>query len=129
MASLTIANVLSTVQILFFTFRKGKKVGTDQFGNTYYEAPARKGLPRNRRWVLYKKGTESSTVPPLWHGWLHYQTDVVPSSVKLKDLEKPWVKEHVANQTGTQDAYKPKGHSSKGGKRAAATGDYEAWKP
>ena len=37
-----------------------------------------------------------------------------------------WEKEALANQTGTDNAYRPKGA---GGPRAAATGDYEAWSP
>lgn len=132
MSKLSILGVLSTVQIGIFTFgktlfRSGKKVGTDQFGNAYYEAPGRKGLPRTRRWVIYNGPSEASTIPPLWHGWMHYQTDVLPTSVPASN--KKWVKEHVPNLTGTTKAYKPKGDASKGGKRAAATGDYEAWKP
>ena len=31
--------------------------------------------------------------------------------------------------TGTALAYRPAGALEKGGKRAAATGDYEAWTP
>jgi NADH:ubiquinone oxidoreductase subunit len=31
--------------------------------------------------------------------------------------------------TGTPLAYRPSGALEKGGKRAAATGDYEAWTP
>ena len=36
-----------------------------------------------------------------------------------------WQTEHLPNLTGTKYAHKPKGHILKGGKRAAATGDYE----
>ena len=35
----------------------------------------------------------------------------------------------TATLTGTGAAYRPSGALEKGGKRAAATGDYEAWKP
>jgi len=31
--------------------------------------------------------------------------------------------------TGTAHAYRPAGALEQGGKRAAATGDYEAWSP
>ena len=31
--------------------------------------------------------------------------------------------------TGTENAYLPPGHTLEGGKRAKATGDYEAWRP
>jgi len=35
----------------------------------------------------------------------------------------------VPNMTGTALAYRPPGALEKGGQRAAATGDYEAWAP
>jgi NADH:ubiquinone oxidoreductase subunit len=40
-----------------------------------------------------------------------------------------WQKEGMANMTGTAQAYRPPGALEKGGHRAAATGDYEAWAP
>ena len=40
-----------------------------------------------------------------------------------------WQKQHLANQTGTIDAYLPKGHAFSNGKRDTATGDYEPWSP
>jgi NADH:ubiquinone oxidoreductase subunit len=39
------------------------------------------------------------------------------------------MKEHRPNLTGTPLAYRPPGHTLKGGHRAPASGDYEAWKP
>ena len=41
----------------------------------------------------------------------------------------PWQKEHLPNLTGTPEAYRPAGSLERGGKRARATGDYEAWQP
>jgi NADH:ubiquinone oxidoreductase subunit len=40
-----------------------------------------------------------------------------------------WEKPHQANLTGTPQGYRPAGHDYAGGKRAAASGDYEAWTP
>ena len=40
-----------------------------------------------------------------------------------------WETEHSPNATGTAAAYRPQGALERGGKRAAATGDYEAWTP
>ena len=42
---------------------------------------------------------------------------------------RPWQKPHIPNRTGTAEAYRPPGHEFKGGRRAAATGDYEPWTP
>jgi NADH:ubiquinone oxidoreductase subunit len=125
--------VLSPAHITLFniTTRK-KKIGSDALGNTYFEAPPRKGkfkgdYTRPRRWVMYNGKPEASSVPPEWHGWLHYQTNVVPN--ENIGFRRPWQKPHQANVTGTNQAYRPPGHMLEGGKRDKATGDYEAWSP
>jgi len=110
---------------LLFTWFKGQQVGTDSDGNRYYLE--KKGVPgrRRRRWVLYSGKVEASKVPAEWHAWLHY---TVPEPLE-KPADKPWVRAHEANPTGTPAAYYPPGHDKRGGVRAAATGDYEAWQP
>jgi len=40
-----------------------------------------------------------------------------------------WEADYTPNATGTLAAYKPAGALDKGGRRAAATGDYTAWTP
>ena len=40
-----------------------------------------------------------------------------------------WEADFTPNATGTQAAYRPQGALERGGKRAAATGDYESWTP
>lgn len=100
-------------------------VGTDDFGNRYYEErKRRKGKPR-RRYVLYKGMVEASKVPADWHGWLHH----TESSPPKPGPRHEWQQEHLPNTTGTIHAHRPQGHILKGGKRAPATGDYEPWKP
>lgn len=121
--------VLSPAHISLFTMTsRGRKVGKDQFGNTYYEAPARKGYKRPRRWVIYKDRPEASAIPPEWHGWIHYQSDDTPSD-DTSSFRRKWQKPYTPNLTGTKQAYRPKGHVLEGGKRERATGDYEAWVP
>ena len=108
-----------------FTWIKGELVGTDREGNRYYtERKGRVGR-RRRRWVMYKGKVDPSRVPPEWHGWLHYTVDKPLPTPE----DKPWIKEHQANSTGSSNAYLPPGHDRRGGVRAAATGDYEAWEP
>lgn len=125
----TLLGALSPAHITFVTLVSGaKKVGTDTLGNKYYRAKARKGYKRERRWVIYNSKPEASNVPPEWHGWLHHQTDVVPVSGS-ESFRRIWQKPHQPNLTGTNLAYRPPGHILKGGQRAKATGDYEAWKP
>lgn len=114
-----------TIGTMLFTWAKGKQVGTDAQGNRYYiERKARKGY-KARRWVIYNGQQEASRVPAEWHAWLHYTVDepLTPAT------DKPWVKEHQANLTGTPGAYFPAGHDRRGGERQRATGDYEAWQP
>lgn len=115
---------IETVRI----FSGAKLTGKDAYGNRYYTAKARKGYKRQRRWVIYKGTPDASKIPPEWHGWMHYQTDVVPDT-DAKSFRRKWQKPHKANMTGTEGAYLPQGHVKKGGIRAAATGDYEAWTP
>ncbi|MAS87501.1 MAG: NADH:ubiquinone oxidoreductase subunit NDUFA12 [Micavibrio sp.] len=125
-----ILSVSSPLHSLMTIWQKGKKIGDDPYGNVYYQGKSKKGYKRPRRWVSYKdiKRQESSVIPPEWHGWLHYQTDVFPDKDK-PTYRKTWQLAHKENMTGTAMAYKPKGSLSRGGKRAKASGDYQAWTP
>lgn len=119
---------LSPVHIRFVLLQKGKFVGEDVLGNKYYRGKPREGYKRERRWVWYNGEPESSKVPPEWHGWLHYQTDDVPSEIS-QSYRREWQKPHKENLTGTDQAYRPPGHILARGKRDKATGDYQAWSP
>lgn len=117
-----------------FTWLRGELVGSDQFGNRYYREKGRRALKRGagresreRRWVLYNGEVEASRVPPEWHGWLHHTVNEVPASSGQKRYA--WQKDYVPNLTGTPEAYRPPGSVLRGGQRARATGDYEAWTP
>jgi len=112
---------------LLYTWLKGDLVGTDVFANRYYRSRGAKLSGRERRWVLYHGKAEASSVPPEWHSWLHHTTKA-PLSESAAQL-RPWQKEHAPNPSGTHGAYLPQGHDYKGGKRAAATGDYQSWSP
>lgn len=102
----------------------GKFVGTDEFGNRYYESSKEKGFHhKKKRWVQYKGSDEPTKVPPSWHGWLHYVTDEIP-----KDKYN-WQQEHTSNNTGTKVAYFPKGHKKGANQRAKVASDFEEWKP
>ena len=108
-----------------FTWFHGHSVGRDAVGNVYYQDRRPRPGARSRRWVVYAGPPEASTVPPEWHAWLHHTTDA-----PLPELgRRPWQTPHVPNLTGTPGGYRPAGHDYSGGRRAAATGDYEAWTP
>jgi NADH:ubiquinone oxidoreductase subunit len=111
--------------------RQGRFVGSDSFGNSYYEQLKGVGpegpLARPRRWVTYTKLADPSKVPPEWHGWLHYTVDTPPTEERY--VPKPWQKPHVPNMTGTPQAYRPAGSILAAGQRPKATGDYKPWRP
>jgi NADH:ubiquinone oxidoreductase subunit len=116
----------ATIGTALHSMRKGTRVGEDHQGNVYYEG----GTDPNgltRRWVIYKGANDASRVPAEWHGWLHHSIDGLPES----HLPPPriWEAEFTPNQTGTANAHRPSGAIEAGGRRAMATGDYEAWTP
>lgn len=110
-----------------FSWCFGERVGIDRFGNRYYRSRRWGRHHRERRWVIYRGEEEASKIPPEWHAWLHFTADK-PLTEAMSD-RRPWQKEHVPNLTGTPDAYRPRGHVLRGGRRASATGDYEPWRP
>ena len=111
---------------MFYGLRGKIKVGEDALGNSYWQG-GRDGSGQPRRWVIYQGANDSSRVPPDWFSWLRHLIDDVPDRAlpAPRTFEKP----AVPNLTGTALAYRPQGAMEKGGKRAAATGDYEAWSP
>lgn len=114
---------------------KGDHVGTDHAGNKYYRARPASSAARNtgsytardKRWVIYNGANDASRVPPEWHGWLHGTYDEVPES--HLPPARIWEADYTPNATGTMQAYVPQGALERGGQRARAVGDYEAWTP
>lgn len=119
----------ATIGIRWTVGRRGKFVGKDELGNSYYEARDNKDSydGRLRRWVIFNGYAEASKVTPEWHGWLHHTFDEPPSD--RDPPRKTWEKDARPNLSGTIHAYKPQGAIGRGGERQKATGDYEAWKP
>lgn len=112
---------------LIFTWLNGELTGTDEFGNRYYRSKTKKRWGREQRWCLFKGASDATKVPAEWHAWLHHTVDEPLTEQAAK--RKAWQQSHEANLTGTAAAYRPAGHELKGGNRAKATGDYEAWTP
>lgn len=87
-------------------------MGEDVHGNKYFEDSS---LPSGQhRWVLYankhkQTGLDPTTVPPEWHGWLHFMTDVKPGD-KPASYPIYAIEPHGRpNPTGTSKRYLPKG--------------------
>lgn len=87
--------------------KSGKLVGTDSFGNRYYENNMH--FYGRNRWVDYadKVGLnyDGSQVPAEWHRWLHYVTDHPP--VASPPVSHKWLATHTENPTGTGRQYVP----------------------
>ncbi|NCP19857.1 MAG: NADH:ubiquinone oxidoreductase subunit NDUFA12 [Erythrobacter sp.] len=117
----------ATIGTSIFTSRKGEHVGTDAAGNRYYRSKHVKDGQRERRWVIYDGANDASRVPSEWHGWLHGSGEDVPES--FLPAPRIWEADYTPNATGSADAYLPSGALQRGGRRARASGDYEAWSP
>ncbi|KAL2020564.1 hypothetical protein VTK56DRAFT_8152 [Thermocarpiscus australiensis] len=89
--------------------KAGVLVGTDKFGNKYYEN--KDELPLRTRWVDYAKHDyDAAHIEPLWHAWISYAVDTPPHQdpVKAASDARPWApKDHVPNNTFGRTAYRP----------------------
>jgi len=118
----------ATIGTFFTIAKRGEPVGTDLFGNRYYQSRDTSSYDgRRRRWVTYNGYADASKVPAEWHGWLHYTLDEPPTVDPLP--RQSWETDHLPNLTGTPMAWRPQGSLAAEGRRPAATGDYEAWRP
>lgn len=87
--------------------RSGTLVGTDQYGNKYYENNSY-FMARNR-FVEYpyvdRLTFDASQVPSEWHRWLHNITDDPPT--KVPPPERKFAQPRWVNTTGTKKEYVP----------------------
>ena len=111
----------STWNTRFHIWRTSKRVGEDEFGNTYYLSKD------GKRYVQYADLAEASAIPSGWHGWMHYRVDTPSSEENYEPRE--WQKPHKPNKTGTSEAYLPRGSFANNDTRPRVTGDYDAWSP
>lgn len=97
---------------LFFSIRHafvkwGNHVGTDKYGNKYYENKYYFFLAD--RWVIYNPKCvldyEASMIPPEWHRWMHHSTDKLPTEEDL--VQYKWMQDHKQNLTGSAQCYTP----------------------
>jgi len=89
--------------------KSGKFVGTDQWGNKYFENLDY--MFGKDRWVEpnIKVGIEATNIPPEWHSWIHHETDLTGPEIIEKFAPK-YKEMHTPNLTGTEKAYLPKGY-------------------
>ena len=98
------------IQTIFF----GELVGVDDSGNKYYQNK------KGRRWVIYNGEVEASKIPNEWYSWMHYMNNKIENDHNLKKYD--WQKEHLPNQTGSENSYHPKKYNNVIKKK------YKSWK-
>jgi NADH:ubiquinone oxidoreductase subunit len=96
------------------------KVGEDIYGNRYHESKKEVRGGVKRRVVMYKNAVEPTCIPPMWHAWIHYLKDDIPSVEECQTYS--WQKEYSPNLTGVKD------ESPALGVRNKVSADYSAWK-
>jgi NADH:ubiquinone oxidoreductase subunit len=97
-------------------------VGLDDNGNKYYESKKTDYLGNKKRYLIYAKTVEPSSITPAWHMWLHHFTDTIPTTDQALFS---WQKARMQNPTGSKLAYDPVG----GDKRKQVSADYKKWQP
>ena len=74
-------------------------MGKDQFGNKYYKSK------KNERWVIYSNSIEATKITSHWYLWMHHTIDKIPEEKNKNKFS--WQKNHLENQTGSINSYKP----------------------
>ena len=113
----------STVGTKLHTLLRGRKVGEDYFGNSYYESKDKKN-----RWCIYSNESEASKISPEWNSWLRFISNTSP---KFNEKTYKWQKLFNGNLTGLDTAYKP-GIARVTDKKEELDNyqsDYKAWNP
>ena len=96
------------------TLLYGNFVGKDLQGNRYYQSKS------GKRWVIYNGEIEASKIPEEWYSWMHRTGNKIENLHELKKYK--WQKEHLSNQTGTENSYHPKKYKN------ATKKKYNSWK-
>ena len=74
----------------------GKLIGSDEYGNRYYQSK------KGKRWVIYANEIDASKIPVEWYSWIHFMPNKIENIHKLE--KHNWQKPHQANLTGTDSA-------------------------
>lgn len=104
-----------TFGTLLKTLFYGTYVGKDKLGNKYYKSK------KNERWVIYANIIEATKITSDWYLWMHHTVNNIPEEKEKKKYL--WQKNHLENQTGSSDSYKPIKIKKNQNKKK-----YETWK-
>ena len=108
-----------TLGTRLWTYFSGILAGVDSQGNKYFH-----NKKDTKRWVIYSDEVESTYVNPEWNNWLRFT-----SKVKASENKKyKWQKNHLSNQTGTENAYDPEKNNTNDSSKKR-NDDYIKWSP
>ena len=93
----------------------GKLIGSDEYGNKYYQNK------KGKRWVIYANEIDASKIPVEWYSWIHFMPNKIENIHKLEKHD--WQKPHQPNLTGTDSAYYPNKNNKDATKKK-----YKSWK-
>ena len=93
----------------------GKLIGSDEYGNRYYQSK------KGKRWVIYANEIDASKIPVEWYSWIHFMPNKIENIHKLE--KHNWQKPHQANLTGTDSAYYPNKNNKNSTEKK-----YKSWK-
>jgi len=90
--------------------KAGTLIGTDRFGNKYFENNDE--LPLRTRWVQYiSKDPDAAQIEPGWHAWMSHNLDKPPSQdPSVAYQRREWETSDAPptpNFTQSRGAYKP----------------------
>merc|ERR1719309_127960 len=87
--------------------RTGTLVGSDKYGNKYYEN--NKYMMGRNRFVVYpyegREKYDGSQIPPEWHRWMQHMTDDSP--VAVPPTPRKFIIDHQVNHSGSKNRYVP----------------------
>ena len=116
-----ITNNLGT---LIYSFFYGKKVGEDKNGNKFYIHK----FNFKRKWVIYNKVVDPTSLKVAWQLWLTNNKKEVPSDINDNKIYM-WQKEKVPNYSGTKNSYHPKKYKNLSQKNKKSKSLKEIWSP
>eukprot|EP01130_Rhizamoeba_saxonica_P016987 TRINITY_DN79_c0_g1_i1.p1 TRINITY_DN79_c0_g1~~TRINITY_DN79_c0_g1_i1.p1 ORF type:complete len:156 (+),score=41.56 TRINITY_DN79_c0_g1_i1:66-533(+) len=91
-------------------YKSGDLVGTDRYGNKYYEQkdPSEVVVYGRTRWIEFSSNwnPDASDIPPEWHSWLHHTGDRTGTDIRKYEPQRFHLPHH-RNTTGTEEAYVP----------------------
>ena len=108
-----------TLGTRLWTYFTGIPAGVDSQGNKYFH-----NKKDTKRWVIYADEVESTYVNPEWNNWLRFTSKVKTS----EDKKYKWQKNHLSNQTGTENAYDPENNNADANSKKS-NDDYIKWSP